>query len=236
MAIPGLTVVVPIYNEEASIAAVIDEWLDAFAREGVACRLLTINDGSTDASLSILRQLQSQFPEQVVIIDKLHSGHGQSCRAGYEAALQVGSPWILQIDSDGQCDPAFFPQFWAKREEANCIFGARVARDDGLLRRWISVACRWLVALVTGRDLKDPNVPYRLIARAALRQALHRVPKDFELQNIALALALKRDRVLRWAYVPIRFRARHSSASRMSLPKIARLGVQMLSQIHTVAE
>jgi dolichol-phosphate mannosyltransferase len=236
MAGPELTVVTPVYNEEANIAAVIGDWLEVFAREGVACRLLTINDGSTDATLSTLGHLQSRFPEQLMIIDKLNSGHGRACRAGYEAALRVGSPWILQIDSDGQCDPAFFPQFWAKREQADCIFGVRVARDDGLSRRWISVACRRLIALVTGYDLKDPNVPYRLIARAALEQALHRVPKEFELQNIALALALKRNSALRWDYVPIRFRARHAGASHMSLPKIARLGLQMLRQIHTVAE
>jgi dolichol-phosphate mannosyltransferase len=236
MAAPELTVVTPVYNEQASIAAVIGEWLELFSREGVACRLLTINDGSTDASLSILQQLQSRFPDQLLIIDKLNSGHGRTCRAGYEAALQVGSPWILQIDSDGQCDPAFFPQFWTKREEADCIFGVRVTRDDGLSRKWISVACRWLVALVTGRDLKDPNVPYRLIARAALEQALHRVPKEIELQNIAIALALKRNRAVQWAYVPICFRARHGGASHVSLSKIARRGVQMLRQIHTVAE
>lgn len=236
MPAPELIAVAPVYNEQASIAAVIGDWLEVFALEGVACRLLTINDGSTDASLSILRQLQSRFPDQLVIIDKSNSGHGRSCRAGYEAALQAGSPWILQIDSDGQCDPAFFPQFWAKREEADCIFGVRVTRDDGLSRKWISIACRWLVALVTGRDLKDPNVPYRLIARAALEQALHRVPKEFELQNIGLALALKRNRALRWAYVPIRFRARHGGASHVSLSKIARRAVQMLGQIHGVGD
>ena len=236
MATPELIAVTPVYNEESNIAAVIAEWLEIFAHEGVAGRFLTINDGSSDATLSILRALEAQFPEQLVILDKSNSGHGQTCRAGYEAALQFKSPWILQIDSDGQCDPVFFSQFWAKREEADCIFGVRVIRDDGLLRKWMSIACRRLIAIVTGYDLKDPNVPYRLIARVALEQALQLVPKEFELQNIALAFALKRNRALRWAYVPIRFRARRDGQSRLSFLKIARLGIRMLTQIHTVAE
>src|SRR2546428_10066523 len=175
-----LIAVTPVYNEEASIATVITEWLDAFTREGINSRLLAVNDGSRDNTSSILRKLQSQFPGELIVLDKPNSGHGRSCRAGYEAALQENAPWILQIDSDGQCDPAFFPLFWAKRKEADCIFGVRVARDDGTLRKLISAACRLFTAIATGRDLKDPSVPYRLMKPSPLDKALHSVPKRFD--------------------------------------------------------
>ena len=51
----------PVYNEEANIATVITEWLEAFARERIDARLLALNDGSTDATLKVLKQLQLQF-------------------------------------------------------------------------------------------------------------------------------------------------------------------------------
>jgi glycosyltransferase involved in cell wall biosynthesis len=231
-----LIAVTPVYNEEANIATVITEWLQTFAREGINACLLAVNDGSRDNTLSILRKLQSQFPDQLVMLDKPNSGHGRSCRVGYEAALQHNAPWILQIDSDGQCDPAFFPLFWAKRNEADCVFGIRVTRDDGIVRKAISKACSVLTSIVTGRDLQDANVPYRLMKRAVLERALTSVPRDFDIQNIALTVALKRDPAVGWAYVPIRFRARQGGTNSINLPKIARMGFGMLRQINRVGK
>src|SRR4030095_4342723 len=174
--------------------------------------------------------------EQLVVLDKVNSGHGRTCRLGYETALQQGAPWIFQIDSDGQCDPTFFPLFWSKRNQADCIFGLRVTREDGTVRKLIMIACRFLTAIVTGRDLKDPNVPYRLIRRGALEQALQRIPKEFDMQNMALTLALKRNSTLRWAYVPIRFRARQAGTNSINLAKITRMGWQMLWQINKIGK
>lgn len=229
-----LIAVMPVYNEEANIANVITEWLNAFEREQIASRLLVINDGSTDKTLSILKELESQFPEQLSVLDKPNSGHGQTCRFGYDIAVQQNAPWILQIDSDGQCDPAFFSQFWSKREETDCIFGLRVTRDDGYVRKLISMTCRLLTSVATGRDLKDANVPYRLIERPALRRALQKIPQEFDLQNIALTIALKRDPTLRWAYVPIRFRARQGGTNSINVRSIASMGLRMLAEINRV--
>jgi dolichol-phosphate mannosyltransferase len=231
---PELIAVTPVYNEETNIATVISEWLQAFSRERIDARLLAVNDGSRDNTLSILQELQSQFPNQLLVIDKPNSGHGRTCRFGYEAALQQDAPWILQIDSDGQCDPAFFPLLWAKRQEADCVFGLRVTRDDGVVRNVVSKACSVLTSAVTGENLKDANVPYRLMRRPALENALRSVPGDFEIQNVALTLALKRNKALRWAYVPIRFRARQGGTNSINLPKIARMGFRMLRQINCV--
>ncbi|HEV2047548.1 MAG TPA: glycosyltransferase family 2 protein [Chthoniobacterales bacterium] len=229
-----LIAVMPVYNEEANIAAVITEWLQAFAHQQINARLLAVNDGSRDNTLSILRKLQSQYPDQLLILDKPNSGHGRSCRVGYEATLQQETPWILQIDSDGQCDPAFFVLFWAKRDEADCIFGIRVTRDDGLVRKLVSKAASILTSIMTGQNLKDANVPYRLVKHAALKKALPSVPKDFDIQNIALTLALKRDSTLRWSYVPIRFRARQGGTNSINLLKIVQKGFRMLRQINRV--
>jgi len=229
-----LIAVMPVYNEAVNISGVVSEWLVAFAREGIAHRLITVNDGSTDNTLSILQQLQAQSGDRLLVLDKPNSGHGRSCRVGYETALQNGAPWIFQIDSDGQCDPAFFNDFWTKRNEADCVFGRRISRGDGAVRRLIQIATRFLTMIATGCDLKDANVPYRLIKREALQKALQRVPSDFDMQNVALTFALKRDPSLRWAYVPIRFRARQGGTNSINLSKIARMGWQMLLQINTV--
>jgi|SRR5262249_48556004 len=229
-----LIAIMPVYDEEAGIAGVVTEWLQALSREQISHYVIAINDGSTDASLSILNDLQSRNPERLLVLSKENSGHGRACRLGYERALEEGAPWILQIDSDGQCDPGFLSQFLAKRIHADCVFGVRVTRGDGQLRRVVSKICRLLVAIVTAQHLKDPNVPYRLIERTALEKALQLVPKEFDLQNIALTVALARNPTLRWAYVPIRFRAPEHSQKRMGLSKIVRMGYRMLTGIHKI--
>lgn len=229
-----LIAVMPVYNEELNIVAVIREWLDTFAREGISHRLIAINDGSRDGTLSLLERCAAEFPERLLVLDQPNSGHGRSCRRGYERALTEAAPWIFQIDSDGQCDPAHFREFWLGRAEADCVFGVRAVRDDGLIRKLISAACRVCTALVTGKDLKDVNVPYRLMKRVALESALRTVPKDFDLQNVALTLALKRRRSLKWVHLPIRFRARQGGTNSINLMKIIKMGWEMLRQIHRV--
>ena len=49
-------------------------------------------------------------------------------------AAESDAEWILQIDSDGQCDPRFFQKFWALRDQADAVFGFRRIRQDGLER------------------------------------------------------------------------------------------------------
>ena len=234
MTSPELVAVMPVFNEEANIANSIKEWLETFNRGGISCLLVAINDGSTDNSGNILERLQSRFPTQLVVCNQGNSGHGRACRVGYETAVRLGSHWVLQIDSDGQCDPAFFQSFWDKRENADCIFGLRTKRGDGCSRRIVSVLLRLLLAGITGRDLKDANVPYRLIERSALQKALQNVPREFDLQNIALTLALKRDKSLRWVYIPIRFPEPAGRKRRMNVWEIGRRGIEMLWKIHTV--
>lgn len=48
---------------------------------------------------------------ELVVIDKPNSGHGQTSVEGYRTALAHGAEWILQVDSDGQCDASLLPPF-----------------------------------------------------------------------------------------------------------------------------
>src|SRR5437868_577802 len=132
-----LAVVMPVYNEASGIMDVINEWLLALKTHRVDFFLIAVDDGSTDATPAVLLTLQTQHPDQLIVLTQPNSGHGRACRTGYEAALRHGAKWILQIDSDGQCDASFFPQFWNARRQANCIFGVRVHREDGALRSLI---------------------------------------------------------------------------------------------------
>jgi len=231
---PQLAIVMPVYNEEANIRNVLEEWFPVLDEQGISYCFVPLNDGSKDGTLDVLKEMAAQHPEKIAWIDKPNSGHGRTCRVGYERALEMGALWILQIDSDGQCDPAYFSEFWRQREEADCVFGFGSVRDDGLARKVISRICTLLTTLVAGVAVRDGNVPYRLMCREALEKGLSQVPADFDIQNVALTVALKRLPELRWKYVPIRFRDRQGGSNSINIPKIAKMGWNMLRELRRV--
>jgi len=222
-----LAVVMPVYNEAVNIAAVLEEWFSCLRIVCPNFILFAINDGSRDETAQVIKLLQNQLGERLRLVNKANSGHGLTCREGYELALAEGVEWIFQIDSDGQCDPAFFHSFYTHRRECDCVFGYRRTRDDGLGRVIISRCCQLLLWLLTGEHLSDPNVPYRLMRAGAVRKALRQVPSDFELQNIALTFALKKQESA-WKFLPIHFRARRGGENSINYRKIARMGIEFL--------
>ena len=228
----SLAIVVPIYNEAETIRAVVGEWGKMLESLGVSYQFLLLNDGSKDNTLAVLKEMEIADPAHLVVIDKPNAGHGRTCRLGYSAA--AGSPhveWVLQIDSDGQCDPAFFADFWSQRHDADCIFGKRVKRDDGFARMMTSKICKMGTTLLGGRDMADPNVPYRLIRREVLSEALKRIPASFNIHNVALTYILKKSGGIRWAYVPIVFRDRQGGSNSINLLNVTHWGIDMLLEL-----
>jgi len=224
-----LAVVIPVYNESATIEHVISSWSQELAKTGADYQFILLNDGSTDKTLDVLINLEKEQPHRIVVVDKPNSGHGRTCRLGYDAA--VASPrveWVLQIDSDGQCDPAYFSEFWRNRHQADCVFGRRLARDDGFARAMTSKICKLGATLLGGKDMVDPNVPYRLMRRETLAGALQMIPASFDIHNVAITFVLKRNPELRWHYVPIRFLARQGGSNSINLLNVAHLGASML--------
>jgi dolichol-phosphate mannosyltransferase len=231
---PELATVMPIYNEAANIASVLCEWFVALDKVTPNFVLYAINDGSKDRTGIVLNSLSCEFGPRLCVVNKKNSGHGRSCREGYELALAKGAEWILQIDSDGQCDPAFFKTLYDERAAYDCVFGYRRTRDDGFGRLIISYCYRVLLWLLTGTYLKDANVPYRLIRARTLQRALRRIPSDFDLQNIALTVALKREPELRWNHLPIHFRARQGGENSINYRKIAKMGLHFLRDFRRI--
>ena len=230
-----LAVVIPIYNEAETIQRVVSAWQETFERNRVGHQFILVNDGSNDSTWKVLRDMEKRHPDHLIIIDKPNAGHGRSCRLGYEAA--IASPhvqWILQIDSDGQCDPAYFRSFWENKDQVDCVFGKRERRDDGFLRSLTSALCRMGATFLARQDMVDPNVPYRLMRKKALAAALPQIPASFEIHNVALTFVLKRDPSVKWRYIPIRFLGRQGGQNSIDLLNVMQLGFSMMFDLAKV--
>jgi dolichol-phosphate mannosyltransferase len=109
----ALAVVVPVHNETENLAPLIGE-IRAALGDGIAYEIIYVDDGSTDATLDMLKDLAGKVPELRVL------RHVACC--GQSAAIWTGvrnarAPLIATLDGDGQNDPADIPALVAKYNE-----------------------------------------------------------------------------------------------------------------------
>ncbi len=228
---PELLVVMPVYNEQASVGKAVLEWFAEVERHTPNFVFLVINDGSTDGTLPLLHELRERLGPRLEILDRENRGHGQSCLQGYRLAGERGVPYVFQIDSDGQCDPRFFGAVWGKRETHDVVYGDRVRRDDGWQRVVVSAVERAFLLGFFGVNCVDANVPYRLMRAARLGPILARIPATFKLGNIALAVLLRKDGTIREGRVPIHFRVRDGGEPMVRLGGFAPKALELYRQL-----
>lgn len=217
----------PVFNEEASIKPVVDAWVPVLRSTVIeGFQFLILDDGSSDNTLKILDSLKEIYPE-LQIIHHTNKGHGQTCLVGYKEAIKNNAEWIFQIDSDGQCDPIFFPIFWDSRNTAEAIYGYRIKRFDGLLRHFITKVVSFAIGLSVNVWIKDANVPYRLIKTRALEEFIDLIPTDFYLANIAVSVFLKMNYQIRW--IRIHFLQRLDPARKSG--SFLRPGLELVKQL-----
>lgn len=228
---PQLLIVMPVYNEQASVRKVVLEWFHEIENWTEHFVFLAVNDGSTDGTLTILERLRETLGPRFEILTHINRGHGQSCLVGYRQAVEREIPYIFQIDSDGQCDPQYFFRLWRQRETCDVVYGVRKRRDDGWRRTLASFILRMFILLGFRCNCRDANVPYRLMRTSRIASAVERVPARFSLANIGLAILLRNDETCRHGYVPIHFRERYGGEPSVKLSLFGQKAIELYRDI-----
>ncbi len=217
-----LYIVIPAYNEEENIRQVVDEWYPIAVMAGEESRLVIMNDGSRDGTLSVLKAEQEKRP-QLIVKDKENSGHGPTILAGYKYALSQGADYVFQTDSDGQTRPEEFQEFYRCRRHYDMVIGSRKGRQDGLSRVIVTKVLKLVVFLCFHVWVEDANTPYRLMKAETLKREIRYVPADYFLTNVLLTVAFtKHKRSIR--YIPITFRPRQGGINSINLKRIFGIG------------
>jgi glycosyltransferase involved in cell wall biosynthesis len=148
-----LSVVVPLLNEQDNIRQLYEQITRALTGK-YAYELIVIDDGSTDASLDILKQLQQKDQRLRIICFRKNFGQTSALSAGFAYAR---GKIIVALDADLQNDPADIPRMVAKLEEGHdVVSGWRKNRQDRTLSRLLpSKIANWLIARITGVKLHD---------------------------------------------------------------------------------
>src|SRR5262245_56449084 len=132
MPIPDVSIVVPVYNEERSLPDLVREIAAAMANVGPSWEAVFVDDGSTDGSRQVLRDLASRDDRLRVAGLPRNSGQSAALAAGFRLARGRS---VVTLDADLQNDPADIPRLLAALEGVAMVSGVRRNRRDDWLRR-----------------------------------------------------------------------------------------------------
>ena len=220
--------------DEASVKKVVTEWFSEVKDWTDSFVFLAIDDGSQDATLAVLGKLRNQLGSRLIIHSRPNRGHGQTCLEGYRMAAEMGARYVFQLDSDGQCDPQYFFRFWRLRDQYDVVYGIRTRRDDGIYRLLVSMFLRMFILAAFRVFCPDANVPYRLMRVEAVISDVNRIPGDYSLANVGLAILLAKNSHCRCGYVPIRFRERYGGEPSVRAGVFAKKAAQLYSDTQRI--
>lgn len=158
-----LSIVLPLWNEEAVISDVIADALANAAALSIRFEIVLVNDGSTDKSAEIVRAFNSPLVRMVSHV--VNQGYGAAIRSGMRAAR---GKFILLSDSDGQFSFSSLGAFWAERHVNRCVIGYRAPRQDHVSRIWLGKAWTSISNHLWGTDVRDINCAFKLIPRTLM--------------------------------------------------------------------
>jgi len=148
-----ISVVMPVYNEAENLQHVVKEVIGVLEIGSWTWEVVLVDDGSSDGSASILREL-CETDSRVKAIG-FRSNFGQTAAMSAGIALACGEV-IVTMDSDGQNDPAEIPRMLDILDGGNdLVVGWRQQRKDTWLRRIPSQIANWLISRSTGVVLHD---------------------------------------------------------------------------------
>ena len=182
-----VAVVIPVFNEEKLIGECINEWLNVLDSVNLNYEILIIDDGSSDATISIVERYGDNPNIQVII--KQNEGHGPTILAGYKRAVGIAE-WVFQADSDNEISPNQFSALWSRRQGQDAVIAWRQGRNQTTVRRLVTFFARVTTKVLFRCHLRDVNIPFRLIRSETLTILLEKIPSDTFAPNIALSGAL----------------------------------------------
>jgi len=216
-----ISVVVPVYNEERSVALLYDELRSALDQLGTAWEAIFVDDGSTDGTFAALTRLHSTADNVRVVRLRRNFGKAAALRAGFD---QAHGETVVTIDGDLQDDPAEIPRLLAKLDEGfDLVSGWKTRRRDRLSRRVLSKTFNRVTGAFSGVHLHDMNCGLK----AYRAEVVHGLRLYGELHRFIPVLAHYRG--FRIAELPVNHRPREHGRSRYGVERYLRGFLDLLT-------
>jgi len=165
---PALSLVVPVYNERESLAALHAEIAAVARAHDLAAEVIFVDDGSTDGSWAVVRELAAADPRVRGLRFRRNFGKAAALAAGFQLARGTR---IVTLDADLQDDPAEVPNFLKQLDAGDdLVSGWKKVRHDPWHKVFPSRVFNALVSGLTGVKLHDHNCGMKAYAAAVVRE------------------------------------------------------------------
>jgi len=217
-----LSVVVPVYNEEANVEPLIGEINGVLRHLGKSYEVVVVDDGSEDRTFAVLSKLHREQPTMKVV--RLKRNFGQTAALAAGLAYARGEIVVL-MDGDGQNDPADIPALLAKLAEGNdMVAGWRFNRRDPFLnRRLPSMIANRLISWTTRVKLHD----YGCTLKAMRKDIAKNLKLYGEMHRFIPAIAYERG--ARIAELKVNHRPRLRGQSKYGITRTLRVVLDLLT-------
>ncbi len=180
---PRFSVVIPIHNEEDSLALLLNELHNVFKSLTPDFEIIVVNDCSTDRSTEILKNWETSQKVKVIHLTQ-RSGQTHALKRGIE---QAQGDHVITMDGDLQNDPHDIPRMIEKMHQGyDCVCGWRKSRQDTWLKARLSKLGNVLQRWLTGLSIHDVSCTLRIYKR----ECALRIPLNWEGQHRFIPLSL----------------------------------------------
>jgi len=216
-----ISVVVPVHDEERTVALLFDELQAALEPLDQPWEAVFVDDGSTDGSFAALTRLHNAKDNVRVVRLRRNFGKAAALAAGF---AQARGDVVVTIDADLQDDPAEIPRLLAKLDEGfDLVSGWKAHRRDPLSRRALSRIFNWVTGRVSGLRLHDMNCGLKAYRAEVVKE----LRLYGELHRFIPVLAHYRGH--RIAELPVNHRPREHGRSRYGVERYLRGFLDLLT-------
>ncbi len=216
-----LSVVIPTRDEEGCIASTVEHLHIELRLRGVPHEIVVVDDGSTDATWSILRKIASHMPELRPVQNPAPHGFGRAIQCGLNA-FTGDAVVIMMADESDDCRDVV--RYWEELNKGvDCVFGSRFIKGGGVidyprLKLWINRLANAFIRMLFRHKLNDTTNAFKAYRRTVIDGCRPLLSPHF---NITVELPLKSVvRGFTYTIIPITWRNRRHGQAKLKIKEM----------------
>ena len=220
----SLTVFFPAYNDSGTIASLVISALQSASKLTPDYEVIVVNDGSSDSTAQILRELERVYPPLKIVTHDVNRGYGGALRSGFANASK---DVIFYTDGDAQYDPAEIELLWPRMTPGvDLVNGYKISRSDPWHRIVIGRIYHHTVKIMFGLRVRDVDCDFRLLRRSIF----DRVRLEKNSGVICLEMMKKiQDAGFRIVEVPVHhYHRAHGQSQFFNFRRVIRTGIDVM--------